>query len=170
VTDGIRFRQLRGIAEGFHHRIAQVVRRYEFGARALRDFDCITDMIGMSVCDQDQFNPLERCDFLLASLVNGIRQPGIDKKNITARRNDLKSRLPIPGQLSFHTNHKIEKIPLGKGDEKNDEAPAFAALRRGRQMTNDEGISKSGSRNMRSLAAVLSSFGTDSTFDTRHFN
>jgi len=62
--------------------------------------------------------------------------------------------------LSFHTNHKIEKIPLGKGDEKNDEA----------RMTNDEGMSKSESRNMRSLAAVLSSFGTDSTFYIRHFN
>jgi hypothetical protein len=43
--------------------------------------------------------------------------------------------LARPGQLSFHANHKIEKIPLGKGDEKNDEAPAFAALRRGRRMT-----------------------------------
>ena len=121
MTDGIRFRQLRGIAEGFHHRIAQVVRRYEFGARALRDFDCITDMIGMSVRDQDQFNPLERCDFLLASLVNGIREPGIDKKNITARRNDLKSRLSIPGQLTFHTGDETEKISRSKSNDRNND-------------------------------------------------
>src|SRR5439155_13108127 len=124
------------------------------------DFHRVANVIGMSMRDQDQINALERCDFLLASVVNGIREPGIDKKNIAVRRNDLKSRLAIPGQLSFHANHKIEKIPLGKRDEKNDEA----------RMTNDEGMSKSESRNMRSLAAVLSSFGTDSTFYIRHFN
>ena len=72
--------------------------------------------------DQDQINALERCDFLPASVVNGIRQPRIDKKHVAGGRNDLKSRLAIPSQLSFHANHKIEKIPLGKGDENNDEA------------------------------------------------
>src|SRR6266480_2470973 len=72
---------------------------------------------------------LERCDFLLAFVVDRIREPRIDKKNIAAWRNDFKGRLAIPGELRLHANHKIEKIPPGKGDEENDKGRRNVKIR-----------------------------------------
>jgi hypothetical protein len=69
----------------------------------------------MSMRDQDQINALERCDFLVASVVNGIRQPRIDKKHVAGGRNDFKCRLPIPGELRLrHVRHEIENTDRSK--------------------------------------------------------
>ena len=71
------------------------------------------------MCDQNQIDALQRCDLAFASLKNWIRQPRIDKKHVPSRRDDFECGLPIPSELRFHANHKIEKIPLGKGDGEN---------------------------------------------------
>jgi hypothetical protein len=117
VANRIRSRQIRWITEEFHHRIAYIVRRHEFGAGSFPDVDRIADMIGMSMRDQDQIHALERCDFLLAAVINGICDPGIDKKNTAARRNDFKGRLAIPSQVGCHADDETEKISPSKSND-----------------------------------------------------
>jgi len=68
---------------------------------------------------QNQIAALQRCDLIFAFLKNWIRQPRIDKKHVPNRRRDFKGRLAVPSELRFHANHKIEKIPIGKGDGEN---------------------------------------------------
>jgi hypothetical protein len=68
---------------------------------------------------QNQIAALQRCDLIFAVLKNWIRQPRIDKDYVPGRRRDFEGRLAIPGELRFHANHKIEKIPLGKRDREN---------------------------------------------------
>src|SRR5437762_12047576 len=98
-------------------------------------------MIGMSVRNQNQINTLQSLDFVFAPIMNRVRQPGINKQNMTVGRNNLESGLAIPGELCVHGNHQTEKDSFGKGDEQG-------ALRH--------------------PATDVSSFVINSSFDIRH--
>ena len=98
-------------------------------------------MIGMSVRNENQINTLQSRDFVFAPIMNRVRQPGINKQNMTVGRNNLESGLAIPGELCVHGNHQTEKDSFGKGDEQG-------ALRH--------------------PATDVSSFVINSSFDIRH--
>ena len=72
------------------------------------------------MCNQDKIDMVEPGDFVLASIVNRVRQPGINKQDVTAGRNNFESRLAIPSELSVHGNHQTEKDCFGKSDEQDD--------------------------------------------------
>jgi hypothetical protein len=74
-------------------------------------------MIGMSVCNQDQINALQSRDFLFAPIMNRVRQPGINKQNMTVGRNNLETGLAIPGELRVHEFHETENGAHGKSGE-----------------------------------------------------
>jgi hypothetical protein len=68
------------------------------------------------MCNQDKIDTVERSDFIFASFENRIRQPGINEQDFSARRYDLESRLPVPGELRVHYNHETENISASKGN------------------------------------------------------
>ena len=63
MTNRVRLRLLRRITEMFHHRVGQIERCYQFCARLFSDVDRVTDVIRMTVRNQDEIDILERGDF-----------------------------------------------------------------------------------------------------------
>src|SRR3954462_10399149 len=98
----------------FHYRVGQIEGCYQFCARVFPDLDCVTNMIGMTMRNQDEIDMLKRRDLSLGISENRIREPGIHEQNFSARRHNLKSRLTIPGELRVHGNHQIENSSFGK--------------------------------------------------------
>jgi hypothetical protein len=93
----------------FHDRVGQIERCYQFCARLFSDVDRVTDVIGMTVRNQNEIDMLERGDFGLGIFENRIREPRIDEQNFSARSHNLESRLTVPSKLCIHGNHQIEK-------------------------------------------------------------
>src|SRR4029077_13929635 len=95
--------------EMFHHRVRQIEGCHQLCPRLFPDVHRITDVIGMTVRNQDEIDMLERGDFGLGISENRIREPRIDEQNFSARSHNLESRLTIPSELRIHANHQIEK-------------------------------------------------------------
>ena len=74
------------------------------------------------MCNQDKIDMVEPGDFVLASIVNRVRQPGINKQDVTAGRNNFESRLAVPGELRFHAPQQTEKIWPSKSNDNDDQA------------------------------------------------
>ena len=72
MTNGVHLRLLRGITEMFHHCVGQIEGRYQFCARLFSDVDRVTDVIGMTVRNQDEIDMLEPRDFVLRIFENRI--------------------------------------------------------------------------------------------------
>ena len=108
MTNRVHLRLLRRITEMFHHRVGQIECCYQFCARLFPDVHRITDVIGMTVRNQDEIDMLERGDFVLRIFENRIREPRIDEQNFSARGHNLESRLTVPSELRIHGNHQIE--------------------------------------------------------------
>ena len=87
----------------------------------------------MAVRNEDQINVFKRGEFVLRFFENRIRQPRIDEQNFAARRDDLESRLPVPGELGVHESHQTEKPWFGKGQWRDKITNA--------KLTNDEQLS-----------------------------
>src|SRR5262245_31901499 len=122
MTNRVYLRLLRRITEMFHHRVGQIEGCYQFRAGLLPDFHRVTDVIRMTMCNQDEIDMLERGDFGLRIFEDRIREPRIDEQNFSARGHNLESRLTVPSKLRIHGNHETEKRSLGKGGHKNREA------------------------------------------------
>src|SRR4029077_20407353 len=119
--------------EMFHHRVRQIEGCHQLCPRLFPDVDCITDVIGMTVRNQDEIDMLERGDFGFRIFENRIREPGIDEQNFSARGHNLESRLTIPSELRIHEKSRNRKAFVRQElIEKNDEA----------RMPNREGITK----------------------------
>src|SRR5215510_11017986 len=114
MTDRVHLRLLRRITEMLYHCIRYIECCHQFGARTFADFHRVTDMIRMTMCNQDEIDMLERGDFVLRLFENRIREPRIDQQNFSRRRNNLKSRLTVPSELRVHGNHETEKRSVGK--------------------------------------------------------
>ena len=74
----------------------------------------ITDVIGMTVRNEDEIDMLERGDFALRIFENRIREPRIDEQNFSARSHNLERRLTVPSKLRIHGNHETESCAQSK--------------------------------------------------------
>ena len=85
------FAPVRRITEMFHDRVCQIEGCHQFRACLFRYVHGITDVIGMTVCDQDEIDILERGDFVPRIFENRIREPRINEQNFPARDYNLES-------------------------------------------------------------------------------
>ena len=118
MTNRIRLRLLRRVTEMFHHRIGQIECGDQFRTGLLPDLHRVTDVIGMTVRNQDEIDVFEPGNFFLRIFENRIREPRIDEQNFSARRHNLESRLTVPSKLRIHGNHETETAAQGKSGEK----------------------------------------------------
>src|SRR5438094_2681353 len=109
MTNCVHLGLLRRITEMFHQCVGQIECRYQFCPRVFPDVHCITDMIGMTMRNQDEIYISERGDFVLRIFENRIREPRIDEQNFPARGHDLESRLTVPSELRIHAKSRNRK-------------------------------------------------------------
>src|SRR6058998_2782807 len=96
------------------HRRGKMEGGDEFSPGLLANFNRIAHVIRMPVRDQNKIDVFQRGKFILASIVNRVREPGIDQKNFPSRAHDLESRLTKPGELRFHASDEIENYCSSK--------------------------------------------------------
>ena len=109
MTNRVHLRLLLRITEMFHHRVGQIECCYQFCPCLFPDVHRITDVIGMTMRNQDEIDMLERGDFVLRIFENRIREPRIDEQNFSARGHNLESRLTVPSELRIHGKSRNRK-------------------------------------------------------------